>query len=249
LFKFLPDVKPFKIDSAPLAQVVAQIKFDSQGSLSSRDGANLFRDRLGDRYPRLLGEQQQTYAAGLSGVTTATVSQWRLTDLAGDWACVVGPEQLVLETSAYSTWTEMHDRLAEALDALREVTRIRVRERIGLRYINHVKPTDSGSYDQRVVPELLGLVSRPGWQQALTVSLGQTILREDNVQLAVRYGTGVGVVEPADRFVIDIDCSDEQPSTYDDNFDVLAYFDTLNDVAYRCFCACVPASFRVPVTQ
>lgn len=238
MFDFLPTVRVEELPHAPLMKVIAQVKFDGQSVLSTHDGVSLFRDQLRQKYPRLLSEQQQTFTAGPGGITSTAVPQWRLTDLSGDWSCVVGPEQLTLETKTYSKWADMRERIEEALDGLGEVGQLQVRERVGLRYVNHVQPGEGGSFLSQVSSDLLGLVGQPSWNQALTTSLSQTVARDGSAQLALRYGTGVGVIEPSNLFVIDIDCADEQPDKYD-KIDILSCFDSFNDVAYRCFRACI----------
>lgn len=243
MFDFLPAEAPVALQGAPLVQVIAQVKFDSQSSLTHAQGANLFKDRLADHYPRLLPEQQQTVTAGPGGVRSTSTPQWRLTDLSKSWSCVIGPEQLALETTTYGLWVDMRQRLEEALSVLENAAQPRVRERIGLRYINHVEPDADGSFDDRISTDLLGPLVRPGWREQRTTSLGQTVMREGTTQLALRYGTGVGVVDPNDRFVVDIDCFDETPEEYQTE-KILSYFDSLNDSVYRCFITCLSKEFR-----
>lgn len=242
MFDFLPAVEPVPLGGAPLAQVIAQVRFNAQSSLSTHQGVGVLHDILADEYPRLLAEQQAVITATPGGVTTAQIPQWRLTDLDGLWAVVVGPEQLTVETTKYGTWDSLRDRLERALDALAEIGRPRVRERIGLRYVNHVPADEKGSFTGHIRPELLGLGDLPGWRQTMTASLSQTVLVDGTTQLALRYGSGAPVLQ-GDLFVVDIDCSDETAVSFDAT-DVLTYFDTLNDAAYRCFCFCVSEQFR-----
>lgn len=101
MFDFLPAFDPVPLGGAPLVQVIAQVKFNVQSSLSTPPpGVGVLHDVLADQYPRLLAEQQAVITAAPGGVTTTQVPQWRLTDLKGQWAVVVAPEQLALETTA-----------------------------------------------------------------------------------------------------------------------------------------------------
>jgi len=236
-------VTPVTLGENPLAQVVAQVKFSAQSTLNSPQGASLFHDLVSEQYPRRLGEQQQTVIAGPGGLTTTATPQWRLTDLNGRWACVVGPEQLALETSMYTDWSEMRGRILTVLGALTEVTKVRVRERIGLRYVNHILPDDSGSFVDRISNDLLGRAVNPTWRQSLSAALAQTVFSDGVARLVIRAGTGEGIVEPVSTFILDIDCFDEQPQEYDPE-STIDRFDEFNDVAYRCFCSCVPEEFR-----
>lgn len=242
MFDFLPAEDPVALRGAPLIQVIAQVKFNAQSSLATHQGVGVLHDALADRYPRLLVEQQAVISAAPGGVTTTQIPQWRMTDLDGRWAIVLGPEHLALETAVYATWDSLRTRMEQALGALEDVARARVRERIGLRYVNHVPADEHGTFTGRVRPELLGLTDVRGWREAMTASLSQTVLIDEHAQMALRYGSGGPVVQ-GDMFVLDIDCSDERPVEFDAK-EILTYFDTLDDAAYRCFCFCVPAQFR-----
>jgi uncharacterized protein (TIGR04255 family) len=244
VFDFLPAVQAIELSEAPLTQVVAQVRFNSQSALSTHAGAIKFQEPLLDHYPRLLAESQATITAAPGNVSSATIPQWRLTDLEGGWACVVGPEHLTIETSAYSTWPLLRDRLVAALDVLTDVAAPRVRERIGLRYVNHIPRDTEHGYIERVDSSLLGVVERPGWREQLAVSLSQVVVRDGSTQLTVRYGRGEGVPGlPTDAFVIDIDCGDETPGKFDASSS-LDYFDVLNDCALRCFFASLAEPYR-----
>lgn len=244
MFDFLGDESPTYLSNHSLSLVVAQLKFSAQSVLSDSRGAALLHDALSDEYPRLLSEQQQTITAGPGGLVTSATPQWRMADLEGKWACVVGPEQLALETTSYTDWSEMRGRLNTALGALAEVSKIRVRERVGLRYVNNIEAGPDGSFTDRISAELLGLPVRPGWRENLKAYLSQAVFSDGAANLVVRSGTGVNVTDPTNVFVLDIDCFDETPSAYDVD-STMEYFDSFNDVAYRCFCACVTDDLRI----
>lgn len=244
VFNFLPPAKHVSLAQPPLVKVIAQVRFSSQGALATHAGASLMHDQIAHRYPRLLSEQQQVITAVAGGpVTTSAVPQWRMADFDNTWSCVVGPEQVTLETTAYARWESMHDRLNEILDALSTVTSPRVRERIGLRYVNEIPPGPDGSHRGRVRSEFLGPAGIDSWRPGLAASMSQTVLRDNPLQLAMRYGVGVEQSNIAGSFILDLDCADEQPVRYDAK-EILEYFDVLNDVAYRCFCACVLEDYR-----
>ncbi len=244
MFDFLGSESPTYLSSHALSQVVAQVRFSTQSLLSEPRGVALLHDSLIEEYPRLLSEQQQTITAGPGGLAASAIPQWRMTDLNGGWSCVVGPEQLALETAAYTDWSEMRGRLTAALKALSDITKIRVRERVGLRYVNHIDPGPDGSYSDRVSPDLLGLQARPGWRDHVKTYLSQAVFEDNSVSLVVRSGAGANVTNPEYKFMVDIDCYDENPSAYDVE-STMEHFDAFNDVAYRCFCACVTDDLRI----
>jgi uncharacterized protein (TIGR04255 family) len=241
MFDFLPVVEVQSLADSPLQQVIAQVRFGSQSVLGTQGGAGAVHDSLSDMYPRLLTEQQQVVTMTPSGTTLVSVPQYRITNLEGSWSVVVGTEQLTVETSKYSTWTELRTRLEAALKAVGDVVQLRVRERAGLRYINHIK-SDNGSFNRRVLPELLGPAGYEDWRGSLTSFLSQITAMDEDGQMILRVG--VPTQEPgAPVFLLDIDCFNEQPREFNLK-ETLEYFDQLNDASYRCFCWCVPSEYR-----
>jgi uncharacterized protein (TIGR04255 family) len=244
VFDFLPTVEAVELNGAPLVQVIAQIRFNSQSALSTHAGAIKFQESIVDVYPRLLAESQATITAAPGNVSSATTPQWRLTDLEGRWSCVLGPEHVTIETNAFSNWSALRARVVEAMDVLTDVAAPRVRERIGLRYINHVPVGDDGTYDGRVDASLRGVGEEAGWRDHLVIGLAQAIIRDGPAQLTIRYGRGAGAVGlPQDAFLIDIDCADDTPQKFETAAS-LADFDALNDSALRCFFASLSEPYR-----
>jgi uncharacterized protein (TIGR04255 family) len=245
MFDFLPQAKSDELSNAPLVAVVAQIKFSNQSSLATHRGASTFQDSLIDHYPRLLAESQSTITAAPGNVSSSAIPQWRLTDFDNIWSCVIGPEQVTVETKAYKNWPSMRERLDEALAALGSVAAPKIRERIGLRYVNHIPANPDGSYTGLVNPRLLGLSEVPGWKDTLAVVMSQLVLSDGGTQMALRYGRGTGIIGlPEAAWVLDIDCSDESPAKFDTT-ELLNYFDELNDAALRCFYESLGAALKM----
>lgn len=243
MFDFLPDAEVVPLSAAPLTQVLAQVRFDNQLALGGHAGASALHDALASRYPRLLAEQQAVVTATPGGVTTSSVPQFRLTDLAGEWAVVIASEHITIETGHYSVWDELRGRLEEALLALVDVGNLRVRERVGLRYVNQVGRTADGTFNGRIRPELLGVLQDADWLSHIGVALAQTQLRDGDAQLVLRYGVAPDQAAAQGPFLLDMDCSNERPVEFAVD-DALTVFDGLNDAAYRCFCWCVDVDYR-----
>jgi uncharacterized protein (TIGR04255 family) len=251
VFEFLPAADVVCLQKAPLVQVIAQVRFGSQSVLGTHEGAGAVHDVLADMYPRLLAEQQQLVTMTPSGSTVASVPQYRMTDLNRAWSVVLGTEQLAVETSDYTNWTDLRSRLDAALRAVMDLTKLRVRERVGLRYINQIPPADNGLFHGRIRPALLGPASEENWQRHITSMIGQVVARDKDAQLLLRVGlatqpptmpTAVASIV-ANGFQVDIDCFNDQPSEFDID-ETLEYFDQLNDVSYRCFCWAVSEDYR-----
>ncbi|MFD4540874.1 TIGR04255 family protein [Streptomyces bauhiniae] len=248
VFDFLPRADVVQLKPSLLQQVIAQVRFNSQGSLGTHSGVSAVHDALAARYPRLTTEQQlSVMATAGSGVQTTTTPQYRLQDLKGTWAVVLGTEHATLETNAYTGWSEVRERMEEVLGAVADVATLRVRERVGLRYINHVPATEDGSLTGRVRDEVLGINGDRGWKSHLVGSVGQLIAVDNGTQLALRHGLVADGTHTQAPYLIDIDCSNSDPVEYAIE-ETLSYFDKLNDVAYRCFAWCVDEKFRTAIT-
>ncbi|MGW5178249.1 TIGR04255 family protein [Streptomyces sp. NPDC004082] len=244
MFDFLPGADVVPVGSALLRQALVQVRFNSQGVLGTHSGVSQVHDALAERYPRLTAEQQVSITATPgSGVQSTSTPQYRFQDLRGAWAVVIGPEHATLETSAYSKWEGMRERLEEVLAAVSEVANLRVRERVGLRYVNHVPPADGGGFEGRVRSEVLGVTGDKGWRSSLVGSVGQIIAGDGQTQMALRHGLATDESLPESPYLVDIDCSNSEPVLYDMGAS-LSYLDELNDVAYRCFSWCVEENYR-----
>ncbi|SDG19565.1 TIGR04255 family protein [Sinosporangium album] len=248
MFDFLPAAEVMVLRRAPLRQVIAQVRFESQSALGTHQGAARVHEVLVDDYPRMLTEQQQVFTmTSAGGVSTVTHPQFRLTDLEQSWSVVMGSEHVTLETNAYSSWTVLRERLEAALAAVGSITKLRIRERIGLRYVNHVASDANGMLTDRIRPELLGPASEPAWKQGVDTMISQVVATDGTAQLLLRYGLADEQSHGRVGFFIDIDSVDSAPVGFSMS-DTMSYFDRLNDVGYRCFCWCVPEAHRKQLT-
>lgn len=250
MFDFLGPAPSDKIDPSPLTQVAAQIKFPHQRALSLAAGVSELHEMLAADYPRVLTEPQVVITASPQGASSVEVPQWRLTDLDAVWSIVITAESLQLETARYSTWDEMQDRMDQALACLAETVDVRVCERLGLRYVNEVPPNANGDFAGLVRPSLLGLVQEPAWRRNLQVYMSQVQVVEGETRLFLRHGTGPAVLVDATKYVIDIECSRENPTEFSTS-DVVSSLTEMNDVCLRCFYACMDNGFenRLPARE
>ncbi|MEV0093384.1 TIGR04255 family protein [Streptomyces sp. NPDC050738] len=245
MFDFLPGADVLPLKPALLQQVIVQVRFNSQGILGTHTGASTVHDALAARYPRLTTEQQLTIMATPgNGVQSTSIPQYRFQDLKGTWAVVLGSEHATLETTDYAGWGEVRERMEEVLSVVAEIATLRVRERVGLRYVNHVPTDDGGSLDGRVRGDVLGITGDRGWRNHLIGSVGQLLAVDDGIQLALRHGLATENAQVKAPYLLDIDCSNSDPVGYEVE-ETLRYLDALNDVAYRCFAWCVDEEYRM----
>jgi len=247
LLPSLPPIAPQALRKAPLKTMLGQLRFPQQRELTDEAVVASLQRRFEDKYPRLLRETQVTLSVGGSNVQAQQAIVWRLTDIERSWSLLVGADSLSLETTAYTIWTEFERRFAEAIAAVETVAHIRVRERVGLRYVNEIRDGVNTAPDWRskISPAFLGILSDPAFDSAhLAHSLAEARFEESAAIVVVRYGpvhqAGPGVRVPF--FLLDIDCSNETPASFEST-ETMRLFSTFNDSIWRIFRRTLTDSF------
>ena len=69
---------------------------------------------------------------------------------------IVAPDFITVHTSSYETYEVMEETLRIALDAVHNTVRIGLSERIGLRYVDLIRPSQGESLRDYLNPQLLG---------------------------------------------------------------------------------------------
>jgi uncharacterized protein (TIGR04255 family) len=216
--------------------MLAQVRFAPKSRSTEAESVERLHEALEQRYPRLVPEQQTEFTVTPGGVQTAVAPVWRLTDLTKRWSLVVGIDHFTVETTAYTEWADFYERLREALEALEKVMPPRVRERIGLRYINEVPSgADVRNWSDRISPTLLGPIGEAAFTSALSHALSEIKLIDQEGAVVLRHGVSYEQprsTEPS--YLIDIDCFDDTPVDFGLQA-ALERFTIFNDVAFRLF--------------
>jgi uncharacterized protein (TIGR04255 family) len=231
MFDFLPPAASTPLRAAPLVRVLVQVRFDNQRAFGTSAGASDIHELIGDRYPRLLAEQQAVITAGPTGVSSDFAPVYKMTDLEGRRSVALGTDHVTLELSDYLDWADARARFDEILSAVVEVGNVRVAERVGLRYVNHF---ESAEVDGRVNPALLASLQFSELRAYLASSASQLILRDDGSVLLVRCGISREESQPMSPFLLDIDCATDKAVAFNQDA-VYSRLDAFNDVAFRFF--------------
>ena len=213
-------------ERTPLALAICQVRFPAMLNVSSPGTVAAFQSAVQDEYPigtpvTQLGLAFSLQAGQIAGMQNQTPTVlWRFADPNDDWTVVLSQEFISLETRLYESFEDFEERLRRVLEALANTVRPKHYARIGLRYINELRP---GHQDWSTVvrSELLG----PMAVSALSsrgLRWGQQILLEgpDGKKLHVQqgvvpFGTTVerrpGEDEPAHEpfYLLDIDAYQE----------------------------------------
>lgn len=164
----LPSQPRVVYNRTPLALAVGQVRFPTMLNVSNPGTVAPFQAAIQDDYPVATSMAQQVFgmafglqAGQLAGVQSQSPSLlWRFADVADDWTVVLAQDFVSLETRAYVDFEDFQARLRRVLHALIATVRPKVCTRIGLRYINELRP---GHHEWTTVvrSELLGPMAVP----------------------------------------------------------------------------------------
>lgn len=143
------------LDRSPLVYVLAQVSFSALLNIERwvPDLQDRFRP-LG--LPRFDTQQIRSIEFGPS-LRDSQVTQWIFADKERSIALVLTDRFLVVETNSYLAFDEFETKLRDVVTAFQDVTSVDVLERVGLRYVDLIRPGDGETLDTYLQPGLLGL--------------------------------------------------------------------------------------------
>jgi uncharacterized protein (TIGR04255 family) len=107
-------------------------------------------------YPRFQEDQIQDVIFGPQPQTRMSL-RWTFLDAGGHNSVVISNNFIVLETSAYQTFEKFAEDLGKVLSVVNKFAQISLVERIGLRYVNLIRPNQNELLDDYLYSGLLGL--------------------------------------------------------------------------------------------
>lgn len=181
-----------QLKNAPLVHVLAQVVFSPILSLE-RSLVDL-QQRLAPEYPRFKESSITTIPlTGVASMTSPTpVVQWEFADRAQRTGIVLSKNSVVLQTTAYGSREAFFTRLHAILSAIQDFApSTPLVERIGLRYVDLVRPAGDEPYRTYIHMGLLGFPFRESPQlEALSLGfLTQSVAKTNSGMLAIRSGT------------------------------------------------------------
>ena len=120
-----------------LDQVICQIRFPAQ--LSVDRNIDLFQDKVREAYPDYTHEQIVPL-----GIANPPGAGHVFTSSDGAWSINVSMGAMSLTTRRYENWKDFESKFVFVFDAFREVFKVDSFTRIGLRYINAIRPSTLG---------------------------------------------------------------------------------------------------------
>jgi uncharacterized protein (TIGR04255 family) len=186
-----PPPKEVPLNKAPLVRVVAQVRFPVNLSIDQKDNVGLFQQAMRDEYPILRQEQASSLAITPQGMIQQPSSQiiWIFMDEAENWQIVLTPTALTLDTSRYSSRSDLIRRWEAILTAFNQFFSPQFTERFGLRYIDRLVGQDLTDVSLLLEPNVVGLLGGDFGShvhQAMTETLFS--LHPDYEHLLARWG-------------------------------------------------------------
>ena len=157
-------VEEVPLERAPLARVIAQVRFPQMGAFTvNDDAANEVVSRLLTDYPLFNEGREMTVTISPDGVTQqpGPARTWQLQDSEKEWQVTFGREFVALHTSAYTSRRDFIRRLADVATHFVEVVQPPFTERVGYRYINRMSGAEIADLPVLVKPEVLGGLAVP----------------------------------------------------------------------------------------
>ncbi len=141
---------------APLARVIAEVRFPPIHAIRSPDGADRFQKALRDPY---LNQISRTELEAEQTPNSREERVWRLADQerASPWRVSLGVEFVALETSSYENHQHFLDRLHAVVGAVEESFGPANVQRLGLRYVARMTGDAVERIHDLLQPEVLGI--------------------------------------------------------------------------------------------
>jgi len=145
-----------------LKSVVCQIKVQPIFRIASELPAQ-FQEKVRKDYPAVQEEKSvQVEVRGQETQQRSLGSTWRFKSDDGYWAVTLDSAFIALETKTYQSFTDFRSRFEKIYDAYMTTYEPSQPERIGLRYINVIRPINVRTlkdWTSWVRPELMGLIA------------------------------------------------------------------------------------------
>lgn len=187
-----------KLSKSPLVLVLCQVRFAP--ILAMADYFPRIQDKLRRKgYPVVKNAViQEVLLTPAGGGASAKHVRWQVLDKSETRSIVVTENFVAFQTTAYTVFEDFVPQLASAVDTLAEEVQGLYLQRIGLRYVDLVRPARGETWRDYVRPELHGLRS-PTFIEDSQAQLHQSTAQTSHGTMIVRlYQNRDGQVLPPD---------------------------------------------------
>ena len=180
------DHPPLKLTQSPLVRVLCQVRFLPIASMRKT-----YIERIQDKlrlkgYPGYSSASTQQIAFGPSGPVTHKSERWLMHDRTRTSVIGLTSDFVVLETAAYTSFDEFSQKLNQILSTLVEEVQQLVVQRVGLRYVNLVRPSKEKTWQSYLRPGMRGLDSADVLKEGTQLQLIQSVAKTQSGTVIVR---------------------------------------------------------------
>lgn len=210
---YVPEIP---LPAAPLAKVLAQLRYPRPLDFLGEASVGPVRTALASRYPVNREGKATAVLITPSGVSQQQTpdTNWIFEDIQSEWKITLADQAVTIETTAYTSRAAFCERLSDVMHVVAETLHPPIYDRLGIRYINRLEGTEVLDGLERLVqPVALAGLPIPHNRVQLQHSLCDTLFIDGNAQLQVRWGwlpagTGIDLTVPPPQvpyWLLDID--------------------------------------------
>jgi uncharacterized protein (TIGR04255 family) len=153
---FSEEAPEVPLTNAPLARVLAQVRFPEIQSVQDKRFVAGFQERIRRTYPRANFETLNGVMLGPTPqMTTSTI--WRYFDNARKWRISLSDTFMSFETKAYTSRKDFTDRFRDLLEQLGQTIAPTHIDRIGIRYVDQIALEEEESMSDMLRKEMIGV--------------------------------------------------------------------------------------------
>ena len=143
------------------------------------------------------------------------VVHWRFSDAQRQWRTTLNRDFLAIETTSYESRTDFLANLREVLRLFQTIFQLKTATRLGMRYIDQIKPPSFDRIGDLLIPEVLGTAKLFGKeaqhliaQMSVNALPGALVARWGKV--AKGFTVDPTIMQPIedDSWIIDLDLSE-----------------------------------------
>lgn len=214
------------LPQAPLIRVLTQIKFPTILSIGTNEGEVAeFQEKIRSVYPILEREQVFQLVAGSpsSPPELRPGVIWRFRDLNSHWQVALTPDFVTLEAFQYSSRSDFAERLESILVAVQSTYAPSAALRVGVRYVDCIKPPHIDRIEDFFHPAVLG-IHETELGKAAEVNMTECLLQAAEGKIQCRWGLlpagathdpGIPLPPEGKSWVLDIDMFSSEQMSFD----------------------------------
>lgn len=231
----LPHVAEIPLQNPPVAEVVAQVRFPPLLSILKEPPVD-FQESIRQRFPQLTRENTAQIAINNDDQPSLTFQPpvYRFGNAELESQAILSAEFFSVSSKRYTGWDRFLDDLIYVYTAVAHIYNPSYASRVGLRYINHLTPGNTGVNEraglfQLVRPELTATLRGSFWENADEM-ISIVSFADGEARLNLRYGYSATDVSPT--FLLDFDYFEEGTISLDS---LLPRFEHYRTIIYDAF--------------